>query len=68
LLGYLTSRQDLRNLKENLLRSNTRNVFAKDDDDKFIQDIYSIKALAQQIEDKRLSLGKTSGFEKLYHR
>jgi len=68
LLGFINSRKDLRHLKENLLRSNTRNVFATDDDDRYIRDLPSIVHLANQIEQKRLELGKTSGFEKLYHR
>src|SRR3990172_10315096 len=67
-LGLLSSKEDLRNLKSNLLRSNTRNVFFKDDDDSYIQDIPSISLLADSIELMRLKLGKTSGFERLYHR
>ena len=68
MLGLLSSKEDLRNLKSNLLRSNTRNVFFKDDDDSYIQDIPSISLLADSIELMRLKLGKTSGFERLYHR
>ena len=67
-MGYLQSRKDLRSLKEGLLRSNTRNVFVNDNDDEFIRDIPAIVELAQNIENKRIELGKTSGFEKLYHR
>ena len=68
LLGYISSRQDLRQLKEHLLRSNTRNVFVADTDDRHIQDIASITTLAHRIEQRRIELGKTSGFERLYHR
>lgn len=68
LLGYITSKNDLRSLKNHLLRSNTRNVFVSDDDDQFIKDIPTIVRLADKIEEKRIKLGKTSGFEKLYHR
>ena len=68
LLGLITSKQDLRALKSGLLRSNTRNVFVGDDDDTFIQDIPSVVRVADGIEAKRLELGKTSGFERLYHR
>ncbi len=32
ILGFIKNRQDLRNLKYNLLRSNTRNVYVSDDD------------------------------------
>jgi len=68
LLGLITTRQDLRNLKSHLLRSNTRNVFVGDDDDIFIKDIPSVVRVAEEIEEKRLHLRKTSGFERLYHR
>jgi DNA modification methylase len=68
LLGFISSRRDLRALKETLLRSNTRNVYVKDDDDRYIRDIPAIVNLASEIEKRRIDLGKTSGFEKLYHR
>ena len=68
LLGLIADKRQLRQLKSGLLRSNTRNVFVRDDDDKFIQDIPSIVHLAQEIEERRLQLQKTSGFERLYHR
>jgi DNA modification methylase len=68
LLGLIGTKQDLRGLKSGLLRSNTRNVFVEDDDDTFIKDIPSIVSVAQEIEQRRKKLGKTSGFERLYHR
>jgi hypothetical protein len=68
LLGLLRNRQDLRRLKSSPLRSNTRNVFVADDDDVFVHDIPTIVEVAEEIERKRQELGKTSGFERLYHR
>jgi DNA modification methylase len=68
LLGFITTKQDLRDLKSSLLRSNTRNVFSGDNDDTFVSDVPSVVRIAQEIEEKRLQLGKTSGFERLYHR
>jgi hypothetical protein len=68
LLGLLNTRHDVRALKEHLLRSNSRNVFAGDDDDKYIADIPTIRQIAEEIETQRVKLGKTSGFERLYHR
>ena len=68
LLGLLNTRHDVRALKEHLLRSNSRNVFAGDDDDKYIADIPTIRQVAEEIETQRVKLGKTSGFERLYHR
>ncbi len=68
LLGLIANKDDLRTLKSGLIRSNTRNVFVNDDDDKHIQDIRSIVSIAEEIEKKRIELQKTSGFERLYHR
>jgi hypothetical protein len=68
LLGLITTKQDLRRLKSALLRSNTRNTFVGDDDDVFVRDVPSVVQVADEIEAKRLQLGKTSGFERLYHR
>jgi hypothetical protein len=68
LLGLIMSKEDLRVLKSSFLRSNTRNVFVRDDDDIFVKDIPSVVKVADAIEEKRQQLGKTSGFERLYHR
>ena len=68
LLGLLENKSELRALKNSLLRSNTRNVFVNDDDDAYVKDIPSVVKVAEEIETKRLALGKTSGFERLYHR
>lgn len=68
ILGYISSKQDLRNLKRGLIRSNTRNVYITDADDLEVQFIPEIQRLASEIEKKRIELGKTSGFERLYHR
>jgi DNA modification methylase len=68
LLGLISSKKDLRALKQNLLRSNTRNVFVDDDDDQYIQDVPSVLSIVEEIEKRRIELGKTSGFERLYHR
>lgn len=66
LLGYINSNQELRNLKQSLLRSNTRGVYKGDDDDKYVSEIDSIQKVADEIEKRRIELGKTSGFEKMY--
>jgi DNA modification methylase len=65
-LGLLTNKKELRALKEQLLRSNSRNIFVSDHDGDCIQDFSSISNLADEIERKRLALNKTSGFEKMY--
>lgn len=68
MLGMINSRADLRQFKQNLLRSNTRNVYKIDDDDGFIKENRKINQIAQQIERRRVEMGKTSGFERLYAR
>ncbi len=68
LLGLLGDKSDLRQTKEQLLRSNTRNVFRADTDDEHVREIEAIQKLCTEIEERRIAMGKTSGFEKLYHR
>ena len=55
-------------MKKTLLRSNTRGVYRDDDDDKFVEHISEVQSIAEQIEAKRIELGKTSGFERMYPR
>ncbi|MFQ3633550.1 DNA methyltransferase [Roseiflexus sp.] len=68
LLGFIRNKSDLRLLKQNLMRSNTRNVYKIDEDDKWIASNFQIQSLADMIERRRNELGKTSGFERLYAR
>jgi len=68
LLGFIHDKAALRALKRGLLRSNTRSVYAGDDDDHWIAANAEIQRLADMIEARRIELGKTSGFERLYAR
>ncbi len=68
LLGFIRNRDELRALKQGLLRSNTRGVYKIDSDDRWIAHHVEISRIADQIEARRLELGKTSGFERLYAR
>ena len=68
LLGFISDKEQLRALKQGLLRSNTRGVYKTDDDDKWIAEHREVQRLAEAIEDRRVKLGKTSGFERQYHR
>lgn len=68
LLGFVQTKAQLAALKQGLMRSNTRNVYKGDDDDQWIADHPKIQEIADQIEARRLALGKTSGFERLYAR
>lgn len=66
LLGFINSKEELRNLKKRLVRSNTRGIYKGDDDDQWISDFPEIQRIANEIEKRRIELGKDSGFEKLY--
>jgi hypothetical protein len=67
-LGFISSREELRDFKKTLVRSNTRGVYKQDDDDRWVVGNPDIEALADAIERRRIELGKTSGFERLYAR
>ena len=66
ILGFINSLSELRAFKKQLIRSNTRGVYVEDDDDRWVAGHGEIRRIADSIESRRLELGKTSGFEKLY--
>ena len=66
ILGFINTKDDLRNIKKAFIRSNSKNVYRSDNDAQYISNIGSINKLSNEIEERRLELGKTSGFEKLY--
>lgn len=68
LLGFIRTKADLRILKQGLVRSNTRGVYVRDDDDRWIREHPEIQRIAEAIEARRIELQKTSGFERLYAR
>jgi hypothetical protein len=68
ILGLIRNREELRALKQGLLRSNTRNIYKADTDDDHVRDIPEIQRIAEAIEARRIEMGKNSGFERLYHR
>ena len=68
ILGLIRSRHDLRSLKQRLVRSNTRGVYKADTDDREVLEHEDIQDIARSIERRRVELGKTSGFERLYPR
>jgi hypothetical protein len=68
LLGFIRSKAELQALKRSLVRSNTRGVYKGDDDDVWIREVPEVERLAEAIEARRLALGKTSGFERMYAR
>ena len=68
LLGFATTKEELRALKKGLVRSNTRGVYRADTDDDWIKNFPEIERIASSIEKRRIELGKTSGFERMYPR
>lgn len=68
LLGLVQNKQDIRSLKKTLVRSNTRGVYKADQDDLLVSHNEKINRIADTIEKRRIELGKTSGFERLYAR
>ena len=67
-LGYITNKADLQEVKKALVRSNTRGVYRADTDDVLGDSFPEVHELAETIERRRIELGKTSGFERLYGR
>ena len=67
-LGFIRDRAELRALKRRLVRSNTRGVYKGDDDDQWVEDNFEVQRIAREIEERRVELGKTSGFERMYPR
>ncbi|MBM3300339.1 MAG: site-specific DNA-methyltransferase, partial [Deltaproteobacteria bacterium] len=67
-LGFIKTKAQLREMKQQFIRSNTRGAYKDDDDDRWIADHAEIQHIAEAIEKRRLELGKTSGFEKQYGR
>lgn len=67
-LGFVHDKAQLRRLKKSLIRSNTRNVYREDDDHLWVSDNRRVQEIADSIERRRMALGKTSGFERMYPR
>lgn len=68
ILGFIRDKNDLRALKKELVRSNTRGVYKADTDDAWAAKFPEVQRIADAIEARRIELGKTSGFERLYAR
>lgn len=67
-LGFIKTRAELRQMKRGLVRSNTRGVYRDDDDDRWVNEHPEIQRIADAIEQRRIELGKSSGFERQYAR
>ena len=68
LLGFICDKAELQALKRQLVRSNTRGVYKGDDDDQWVASFPRILKIARAVEARRIAMGKTSGFERMYSR
>jgi DNA modification methylase len=68
ILGMVRNKSELQSLKHGLVRSNTRSIYSVDTDDQAIATHPEINRIANEIERRRIELGKTSGFERMYAR
>ena len=68
ILGLIRHPKELRALKRGMVRSNTRGVYRIDDDHIAVETHAEIASIAEEIERRRVALGKTSGFERMYAR
>jgi len=68
MLGFIHNLHELRALKKGMIRSNTRGVYKEDNDDSWCDPYPEIQKIAERIESRRIEMGKTSGFERLYPR
>ena len=68
LLGFLKDNTELREVKRSLVRSNTRGTYIGDRDHEWLKDDSEVHDIAKEIERRRVSMGKNSGFEKMYHK
>ena len=66
ILGFIDSKEELRSFKKSLIRSNTRNIYKDDSDDEWIKKFDDVIKISDEIEQKRIALGKNSGFERMY--
>ncbi len=67
-LGFFANKAELQALKRQLVRSNTRGIYRGDTDEQWVSGNERIEAICHEIETRRVRLGKTSGFERMYHR
>jgi DNA modification methylase len=68
ILGFAEDIEGVQKVKKRLVRSNTRSVYKNDDDERWVAGHHEINRLADEIEQRRIELGKDSGFEKQYAR
>ena len=68
LLGFAKDNAELRQIKKTLVRSNTRGTYKHDEDKTWLAKDSVVFDLADEIERRRVNLGKNSGFERMYQK
>lgn len=63
-LGLVSDRASLRSIKENMIRSHTKNIYSEDNDAALVNRITSIKSIVQKLQRKTRKVDH--GFGKLY--
>ncbi len=66
ILGLVEDKTQMQAQKRTLIRSNTRGIYADDCDRDFLNLPPGVHECARQIEEKRMELGQTNGFSRLY--
>lgn len=66
ILGFAHNKQEMRSIKQQLLRSNTKNIYKGDSDSDYVLKYPEIVEISQKIEARRIELNRDSGFERLY--
>jgi len=64
--GHLASREDLRAIKERLLRSSSKNVYKHDRDAELVEGFASVRSVIETISDR--AARERSGFARVYPR
>jgi len=65
-LGFVRDRQSLRTIKQNMVRSHSKGIYACDRDGALVAGVPEVQALADEM--RRRIVGTTHGFAKLYPR
>ncbi|HLX12268.1 MAG TPA: hypothetical protein VKS81_05600, partial [Bacteroidota bacterium] len=63
-LDFITTKDCVRGIKQNMIRSHTKGIYTSDRDTDYIRDYISINKLADLVEE--MCEGKTYGFARLY--
>ena len=66
LLGHVQTLNDLRQLKQRMVRCNTKGIYVGDTDSRLVSRYRNVQKVATVLEEK--AIGRTDGFSKLYGR